>query len=301
LRKIPDPPVQITFQLGHVVEPNTTTMTPKRIILPTKRLLVLSDLHLDKASQTSKDDFLERLKTADYDSALITGDISVAALLSGHLAEIAKACGMRSVIITAGNHDYYGSSFSEVDQTIKAVCAEHPNLIALGGGEIIQLSRSTALVGHRGWFDGLAGSGAKTRVESPDRYMIKDFRNLGRSAFFRKLNELGEDSADYFRRVLPLALSCHRQVLVATHVPPFTQGIRYDGKGCVWNRQPFFANQSLANLIWGISKSFPNSHIHVRAGHTHSASEIMLRSNLSMNVAGARPGYPSMGELMTFS
>ena len=275
-------------------------MTPKCIILPAKRLLVLSDLHIDKASQESKDDFLKFLRKSDADAVLITGDISVASMLSNHLKDIAKAC-ERPVMITAGNHDFYGSSFREVDQTIKAVCAEHPNLISLGGGEIIQLSQSTALIGHRGWFDGLAGSGAKTRVESPDRYAIEDFRNLGRSAFFRKLKDLGEESADYFRRVLPLALSRHRHVLLATHFPPFTQGIRYEGKGCVWNRQPYFANQVLGKLIWSLSGRFPDRKIQVHAGHTHSAAAVTLRPNLSMRVAGARPGSPSKGELLTIS
>lgn len=275
-------------------------MTPKRIILPTKRLLVLSDLHLDKASQSSKAEFLERLKATDYDSALITGDISVAASLSGHLAEIVKASG-RPVIITTGNHDYYGSSFRVVDQAIKTVCTEHPTLIALGGGEIIELSRTTCLLGHRGWSDGLAGSGANTRVQSPDRYAIEDFRNLSRSAFFRKLKELGEESADYFRRLLPLALSRHRQVLIGTHVPPFTQGIRFDGKGCVWNRQPFFSNQALGNLIWGISKRHPGREIQVLAAHTHSHAAVTLRPNLSMRIAAARPGYPGHGDLLTIS
>jgi predicted phosphohydrolase len=276
-------------------------MTPKRIILPTERLLILSDLHLDKASPTSKADFLKRLRNTDYDSALITGDISVAPLLSKHLGEITQACGSRPVIITTGNHDYYGSSFREVDHAIETLCADHTNLTALGDGEIIELSRSACLVGHRGWFDGLAGSGAKTRVESPDRYAIEDFRNLGRNAFFRKLKDLGEESADYFRRVLPLALSRHKHVLLATHFPPFTQGIRYEGKGCVWNRQPYFANQALGNLIWGLSRRFSNRKIQVQAGHTHSAATVTLRTNLSMRVAGARPGSPSKGELLTIS
>lgn len=275
-------------------------MTPKRIILPTKRLLVLSDLHLDKSSQSSKADFLKRLKATDYDSVLITGDISVASLLPKHLGEIVQASG-RPVIITSGNHDYYGSSFYEVDKAIESICAKHPNLIALGGGEIIEFSRTTCLVGHRGWYDGLAGSGAKTRVESPDRYAIEDFRNLSRSAFFRKLKDLGEESADYFRRLLPLALSRHRHVLLGTHVPPFTQGLRFDGKRCVWNRQPFFSNQALGNLIWGISKHHPGRKIQVLAAHTHSHAAVMLRPNLSMRIAAARPGYPSNGDLLTIS
>lgn len=275
-------------------------MTPKRIILPTERLLSLSDLHLDKASPSSKADFLKRLKATDHNAVLITGDISVASLLPKHLGEIVEASG-RPVIITTGNHDYYGSSFYEVDKAIEAICAEHPNLIALGGGEIIELSRTTCLVGHRGWYDGLAGSGSNTRVQSPDRYAIEDFRNLSRTVFFRKLKQLGEESADYIRRLLPLALSSYRQVLLGTHVPPFTQGIRYDGKGCVWNRQPFFSNQAMGNLLWGISNRFPQRGIQVLAGHTHSAATVKLRPNLSMRVVGSRPGYPGHGDLLTIS
>lgn len=273
-------------------------MIPKRIILPTERLLILSDLHLNKTSPTSKAKFFEFLGKSNSDAVLITGDISIASMLSNHLAEIAKASD-RPVIISTGNHDYFGSSFREVDEVVKDVCAKHSNLIALGNGEIIEFSRSTALVGHRGWFDGRAGSGVRTRVESPDRYMIEDFHKLGRKAFFEKLNNLGQESAIYFRRVLPLALSHYRQVLVATHVPPFTQGLLYDGKGCVWNRQPFFTNQVLGKLIWKISERFPNKHIQVHAGHTHSAAKVKLRSNLSMWVAASRPGYPSKGELLT--
>jgi predicted phosphohydrolase len=275
-------------------------MTPKRIILPTARLLILSDLHLDKASPSSKADFLKRLRNTDYDSALITGDLSIASLLPKHLVEIVQASG-RPVIITTGNHDYYGSSFCEVDKAIEAICAEHPNLSALGGGEIIELSRSTCLVGHRGWYDGLAGSGANTRVQSPDRYAIEDFRNLSRNDFFRRLKELGEESADYIRRLLPLALSRHRQVLLGTHVPPFTQGVRYDGKGCAWHRQPFFSNRAMGSLIWGISKRFPERGIQVLAGHTHSAATVKLRPNLSMRVVGSRPGYPGYGDLLPIS
>jgi predicted phosphohydrolase len=275
-------------------------MTPKRIILPTERLLIISDLHLDKASLSSKAGFLKRLEATDHNAVLITGDISVASLLPQHLGEIVEASG-RPVIITTGNHDYYGSSFHKVDKAIEAIRAKHPNLIALGGGEIIEFSRSTCLVGHRGWYDGLAGSGANTRIQSPDQYAIEDFRNLSRSAFFRKLKELGEESADYFRRLLPLALSRHRQVLLGTHVPPFTQGIRFDGKGCVWNRQPFFSNRALGNLLWGISKRFPGREIQVLAAHTHSRAAVTLRPNLSMRIAAARPGYPGHGDLLTIS
>ncbi len=276
-------------------------MSQIHINLPTKRLLILSDLHLDKAQASYKAKFLNTLQKSDFDAVLITGDVSVAATLTEHLIKIAEVCGNRPVIITTGNHDYYGSSLREVDQGITDLCANQANLIALGRGEIIKLSRTTALLGHRGWYDGLAGSGKKTRVESPDRFLIEDFRGMGRTDFFRKLNSLGMESADYFRRLLPQALSRYQRVLVATHVPPFTQGVRYDGKGCVWNRQPYFANRSLGNLIWGISKRFPDRQIQVHAGHTHSATSVRIRQNLFLEVAGARPGKPIIGNFLHIS
>ena len=276
-------------------------MIPRNIHLPTKRLLILSDLHLDKASMMEKSNFLNELRISDCDAFLITGDISVADKFRGHLVEISDACGSRPVMFSTGNHDYYGSSFREVDNAIEALCCKQNNLIALGGGEIIELSKSTALVGHRGWYDGLAGSGPRTSAVCPDHYAIDDFRCLSRASFFRELKLLGKESAEYFRQLLPLALTKYEHVMLATHVPPFTQGLRYDGKRCVYPKQPYFANRALGNLIWGISKHFPNRQIQIHAGHTHSAASVCIRENISLQVSGARPGKPNIGQLLHIS
>lgn len=295
------PPSEGNALACHVDATYCFIMTPRRFILPTKQLLILSDLHLDKASYSAKTKFLQSLRATSANTVLITGDISVAGSLIGHLEEIAKACGNRSVVFCPGNHDYYGSSLKDVDDAIDTLCADHSSLIVLGKGEIIQLSKSMALVGHRGWFDGLAGSGSKTRVESPDRYLIDDFNKLGRTAYFRALGQLGIESADYFRKVLPMALSRYRKVLVATHVPPFVQGVLYDGKGCVWNRQPYFSNRALGNLLWRLSENFPDGRIEVFAGHTHSAASLEVRPGLSMHVTAAKPGKPGVGKLITIT
>lgn len=283
------------------MELTATAMTPRHIILPTKRLLWLSDIHLDNATSATKNRFLETLQNTSFDSVMITGDLSVSSSLIGHLTEISKACGSRAILYVPGNHDYFGSSFRGVNHAVKELCARTRNLIPLGNGEIVELSKSTALVGHPGWFDGQAGSGSRTRVKCPDRHLIDDFRHLDRKSFFRKLNLLGEESAAYFRQVLPRALSWYRNVLVASHVPPYTQGLRYDGMGCTWNRQPFFANRAAGNCICGFSKSFPNRWIQIYAGHTHSEASVMIRPNLSLRVAGARPGQPGKGEVLTIS
>lgn len=45
----------------------------------------------------------------------------------------------------------------EVDRSVAELCNRSRNLIQLGQGELIRLSPNTALIGHRGWYDGLAG------------------------------------------------------------------------------------------------------------------------------------------------
>ena len=263
-----------------------------------KNLLWLSDIHLDRASDKVRKRFLTSLKTSAYDGVLITGDISTSEFLREHLAEIARACGSRPVLFITGNHDYFGSSFFAVDRLVAYTCKAHSNLIALGGGEVIHLTKNTALVAHRGWFDGVAGAGVTTRVESPDRYQIDDFKTLNRDDYFEALGELGKQSANYFRKVLPLALSRYKNVMLATHVPPFTQAVRYDDKGCVWGRQPYFANTAVGKLIWGLSQHYHEQNIEVYAGHTHSAASVMLGSNLLVRVAAAKPGKPTLGEIL---
>lgn len=274
-------------------------MKLRHIFLPTTKLLILSDLHLNKANPAAKHRLLRRLRKKDFDTVLITGDTSDAGRIIFHLLEICNACGDRPVICVTGNHDYFGSSLAEVDMAIDALTTVRKNLVVLGQGEIIELSESTALIGHRGWYDGLSGLGSSTPVGSPDRFSIQDFRKLSRYEFFDKLRLLGLESADYFRCLLPRALKNYQNVLIGTHVPPFSQGVRFSGKGCLWNVQPYFMNRSVGNLIWGISKRFPHRRIQVHAGHTHSPVSVTIRPNLFLEVSGATLRMPGGGKLLT--
>ena len=176
-----------------------------------------------------------------------------------------------------------------------------PNLIPLGHGEVIQLSPNTALVGHRGWYDGRAGYGFETHVKSPDHKWINDFQHLNKRKFFDRLRELGEDSADYFRKVLPEALGRNSTVLLGTHVPPCYQALKFDGKHCRWERQPYFANCSAGEAIIGISRDYPKCRITVHAGHSHSATQARISPNLEIHVAGAETGMPALHDILTIS
>ena len=275
-------------------------MTTHSRTLPTRQLLWISDIHLDQAQEEEKRRFFDKLETSRCDAILITGDITTSTNIVSDLSEISRAAGTTPVLFVLGNHDYFGSSFEKVDREVAKLCKRHQNLIPLGNGEIIQLSPNTALIGHRGWFDGQAGAGALTRVGSADRYQIDDFKNLSKAQYFHKLRDLGVQSADYFRRVLPAALQQFQTVLVATHVPPCTQALRHCGSHCQWDRQPFFSNRAAGNAIIGISRtrSFASRQVIVYSGHSHCYS-MFQSDNVEIRVAGAQPGYPALNGLQT--
>ncbi|MEO5914117.1 MAG: metallophosphoesterase [Luteolibacter sp.] len=275
-------------------------MTTHSRTLPTRQLLWISDIHLDQAQDEEKRRFFDKLETSRCDALLITGDITTAINLARDLGKISRAAGSTPVMFVLGNHDYFGSSFEMVDREVAELCGRHQNLIPLGYGEIIQLSPQTALIGHRGWFDGQAGAGARTRVGSADRYHIDDFKNLNKAQYFQKLRDLGVQSADYFRRVLPAALQQFETVLLATHVPPCTQALRHQGSYCQWERQPFFSNRAAGNAIIGISRtrSFASRQVIVYSGHSHCYSRFQS-DNVEIRVAGAQPGFPALNGLQT--
>ena len=80
------------------------------------KFLWMTDLHLDRASSTTRKRFFNTLASTPFDAAMITGDISNADGVCSDLLELGGACGERKVYFVLGNHDFYGSSFGEVDK-----------------------------------------------------------------------------------------------------------------------------------------------------------------------------------------
>lgn len=263
------------------------------------KLLWLTDLHLDRATPAAREQFYLRLKEQSYSAAVITGDIACGSTIKGHLADLAQASNPRPVYFLLGNHDFYGSSFSEVQGRVEMACAKHENLRQLGHGEIIALGNEDVLIGHQGWADGRAGWGSRSMARNPDFYAIRDFSGLTPKEAFARVNELGRESAHYFRELLPYTLTCHGRVWVATHVPPFSHAAYFNGKPCDRLRQPFYSNISAGRVIRGIAGKFPDRQIKILCGHTHCRAAVRAASNIDVLVGAARTGQPDFQ--MTFS
>ena len=159
------------------------------------KLLWLTDLHLDWVNIASRRQFYVRLTTTAFDAVVITGDIATATCLPSELLELGQACAPRPVYFVLGNHDFYGSTFAAVDRAVAAACVQQLNLVHLGQGEIVPLSPTTALVGHRGWADGLAGRGDRTDVKCKDIRHIADLKLGSAKEVSGKLAALGKESA----------------------------------------------------------------------------------------------------------
>ncbi len=254
----------------------------------------MTDLHLDQADSKFTAELLHKLERENYDIALVTGDIASARHLSEHLAMLAQACGHRPLYVTIGNHDYFGSSIADTKETISHLCRQIPNLHHLSCGGAVDLGNQTIMVGGDGWADG-QWRGQKTKdITSPDHYSIRDFRGLNKWERFRKMRELGKESALSIINRLRPALRNNRHIYVASHIPAFRTSALFDGKPCDANHQPHFVHAQLgAMLIWMAEHNFSRNFT-VLAGHTHSECRDVVLANLTSIIGGHRKHRPDI-------
>jgi predicted MPP superfamily phosphohydrolase len=266
-----------------------------KICTPTRNLKIhwLSDLHLDKATEAQSHKLHGKLEGSDADCVVITGDTSTSNQITNHLRVISEAASPQPVYFVTGNHDYFGGKISTVDEGLQGLCRQVKNLHYLEGKCIIPLSRTTCLIGHRGWPDARAGYGQRTLLKSPDHRAIRDFHGLTSKQALAKMREMGNESASAIRRILPLALARFQHVIIMTHIPPFHEAVVYAGKPCSPAHLPHYVNHSLGLVIRGIARAYPEKKITVLAGHTHCAKVTKMAHNVSVRVAGARTGRPS--------
>lgn len=182
------------------------------------KLVWLTDLHFEFLSAQELRSFLGSVFVEEPDTVLIAGDISNARLIEFHLGLLAQLLPCQ-IYFLLGNHDFYLGSFVQVDAFVQDLCARHTNLIELGHGEIVPLAQGTVLIGHRGWADGRAGTGSRSTVRLNDQQYIADLREPDAVLLFAELNRLGDESADYIRKLAHESLKKAEELIVATHVP----------------------------------------------------------------------------------
>ena len=203
-----------------------------------------------------------------FDALAISGDISEAPLLNEHL-NLLETYLQRPIYFVLGNHDFYRGSFEEVIPSVRAFSSQSTFLHCMDLMEFVDLTPTTALVGHGCWGDGGYGDFYRSQILLNDWKVIEELRkwkkgpwrlsclkrcraceqdilqwevtpdDVDRESMAEQLRLLGELAADHIRRVLPLALQAKRHVVLLTHTPPFaprcvTTQVAWDW----WRRMP---------------------------------------------------------------
>ncbi len=269
---------------------------------PPAKLIWLTDLHLDRAAGEDRTRLLKELSSRDYDAVVITGDIATATSVCDHLESLAAACSPRPVYFVLGNHDFYFAPMSQTYDRVASLCRAIPNLIHLQNSGPVSLGRHAILIGHHAWPDARSGHGSNTVINSPDHWQIPDFQDLSREEQFRKMEILGRQATNAIRIGLLSALRQRKQVVVATHVPPFPSTVHYNGRICGDTHMPHFSNSSFGAMLIGIAKRNRHRHqrITVLSGHTHSPITETILANIQAHVGGAWKGTSEAPNILQF-
>ena len=264
------------------------------------KLAWLTDIHLDHLNNRQIDKFLFMVSTIDADALAISGDIADGNRCSNYLSDIANAF-QKTIYFVLGNHDFYGSSFKAVKDSIDRLIEANSNLKWLSKLGIISLSDKTALIGHEGWADGRLGDYSRSDMILNDYLLIKEFRPMGftngialRPKYERLLlmQRLAAESSAHFELYLENALKSHNSVIALTHVPPFREACWHIGEISDDNGLPHFACKIVGDSMKTTMEKHPDKKLTVLCGHTHSSGTAKILPNLEVITGSAEYGSP---------
>jgi predicted MPP superfamily phosphohydrolase len=257
----------------------------------------LTDIHLEFLSSPEAEDFIKSLTQENLDAIFLTGDISTARRLNSHL-NLFNHFFHKSVYFVLGNHDYYGGSIDTVRQHTAQFCQEPNQLHWLPTSGVVELTSTTCLVGHDSWADGRFGDFRSSPIMLNDYVQIKDFIPCNKTGRLALLNHLGDEAADFFRTLLPVALAKYEHVIVLTHAPPFKEACWHEGAISSDEWLPHFSCQAVGEVLKEAMIKNPNRKMTVLCGHTHGCGIAEILPNLLVKTGGAEYGCPKIQEII---
>ena len=246
-----------------------------------KRLLWISDAHLDHLSPRAGRVWFDMIGSSSADMLLLGGDVTVAPLLTDILRKIAGSFG-GTVIFVAGNHDYYGGDTSG----IRATLAKIGGVIAFEPGcqtEPLLLEPDVFLCGSGGWGDARAGTATDPVMPLGDETLIAD---LGARKLAIRLGQFGCASARHLLRQLNKIPQTARHVIILTHVPPWPEATWHAGHPTFEAAQARFCWEYGGRTIRRFAWSRPKIRITVLCGHTHGGG-VWKSANITCHTAAS--------------
>ncbi len=265
---------------------------------PTKKLVWLTDLHLDAADKECIQKLYNQIMEYQPNAILIGGDVSSGVISLKHLMEIGKQI-EKPFYFVLGNHDFYYGSIPKIRNLAHAASKEFKHGIYLTDSGVYKLTQTTGLVGHDGWSDARAGDFLKSNIILNDYLLIDELRNLTQAERMQKLHDLGSEAAESIKKALDEAVKTYERIIVLTHAPPYKQACLYEGKASDDNWTPHFVCKAMGDVLSAVVQKNPEKHFLVLCGHSHHAADTQILPNLRVFTGHSELGDPSIQGIVT--
>jgi predicted phosphodiesterase len=264
-----------------------------------KKILWCSDLHLNAMSDFTRKTFLDKIADTAPDYAIITGDTGESDCSFQYLEQLSArvACPMYFV---NGNHEYYFTSVPIYRDEIINRCSKHPRLRYLPAAHYgsstnsitvehwkyskddwgFELNPDTVLYGHDGWADGGYGN-INSSVMIADYKYIHELAFLPKTARITAQRQLAYDGAKYLRQAFEaFNKSGYKNMIFATHIPPFREACVHEGKVSSDEYLPHFSSKIIGDELVNFAIDNPDKNVVVLSGHTHGWVKARILPNL---------------------
>lgn len=257
------------------------------------RLVWITDPHLNHAAMNAWQRWIDKIREQNPDALLLTGDVSEGDDVEFQLRRLSDSVEV-PIYFVLGNHDFYGNSIAAVRQQVVSLCRELPSLHYLSDEGPIELVQDAVLLGDDGWGDARQGDYEHSPVQLNDFRLIEDFRVANPETWKSMLIREGERSAARLEQKLRDLPDSVRQVIIATHVPPYRQACWYEGHTTDDLWAPFFVCGAMGHVLDQAASWVPKRRFIVVCGHTHHDGVARLAENLTVYTGAAEYGEPAV-------
>lgn len=262
------------------------------------RLVWATDVHLNFTHLEERLAFYDSLKK-EGDAILITGDIGEHNSAAKYLKQMHK-CTALPVYFVLGNHDFYGGTVYAAYRNIRYMTANYPQIVWLRDiKEPLWLTEDTILCGVDGWADGRYGDYAHSPVRLNDSVYIKELAVARHSSLLlEEMQRLADRDATILNRQLKAAVKlAPKQILIASHIPPYDFMSTYRGEASHPYFMPFYSSKALSDVITPFLDAHPTILFKIIAGHTHGELRVQFKPHVTAMVGGAEYYRPQINNV----
>lgn len=256
-----------------------------------KQIAWATDIHLDRLSERDYLEYKDYLRELNPDGLIISGDIAEGEFVCKSLKDFNDSFDF-PIYFVLGNHDFYFSSFAQVEKEVGSLVKVTKNLNWLTKMGLVRLNDSTALIGVEGWGDARHGKLNLSEGTTRDVMSIAEYKGLTREGIAELLISMGDKYAEILRPVLHEAVKSYQNIIFVTHVPPFVE-VCYgrDLRICGDHKLPFYTCKAIGDMLLEVMSANPSCQMTVLCGHTHEKADAKILENLRVRVKES--GYGS--------